>query len=158
MDALFSRRSAPGEVTFERTAATMNWRLFQNPRARYEVVGAYDGGTLVGYIASQETRRRDALREVGIVDWLVDASHPRVFEFLVLDVLKRAARADIDLVHATPLLARSGPTLRRLGFRAQKRPYNVVGVRVAEPALRPRLLDGAAWYLNEANTDRDGMA
>lgn len=158
VDALFSRRSRPAEVTFERTAATLNWRLFQNPRARYEVIGAYDGSTLVGYIAAQQTARRDALREVGIVDWLVDALHPGAFEILVLDVLRRAARADIDLVHATPLLARSGPTLRRLGFRAAKRTYNVVGVRVADPERRPRLLDGAAWYLNEANTDRDGMA
>ncbi|MEO6950732.1 MAG: hypothetical protein ABI321_02885 [Polyangia bacterium] len=158
VEALFSRRAAPDEITFERTAATLNWRLFGNPRARYEVVGAYDGDTLVGYIASHRTARRDALREVGIADWLIDARHPKAFEALVLDVLRRAVRADMDLVHATPLLARSGPTLRRLGFRATKRTYNLVGVRVQEPERWPRLLDGAAWYLNEANTDRDGMA
>lgn len=158
VEDLFARRIAPAEVTFERTAATLNWRLFGNPRTSYEVTGAYDGATLVGYIAWHPTIRRDALREVGIVDWIVDAAHPAAFEVLVLDVLKRAARADVDLVHATPLLARVEPSLRRLGFRAAKRAYNVVGIRVAEPERWPRLLDGGAWYLNEANTDRDGLA
>jgi hypothetical protein len=159
VERLFACRWAPEEVTVVRNSRYLNWRLFQNPRASYKIFGAWENGELMGYVAYQSSLRADGLRTVGLVDWLV---HQRYgldgFKALVRQLLDRAWKEHADIVTVTPLHARSERSLLSLGFLGQSSEYNTVGVRCADPALQARLYDGAAWFLTEAHTDRDGIS
>lgn len=159
VERLFARRWAPEEVTFMRSAGYLNWRLFRNPRATYKVFGAWENGDLVSYAAYQSSLRRDGLRSVSLVDWLVDERYGLAgFKALVRETVQRAWREKADIVTVTPLHARSEKSLLSLGFLGQSSEYNTVGVRCADPARWPRLYDGTAWFLTEAHTDRDGIS
>jgi hypothetical protein len=156
---LFDRRWNPAEVTFARTSSYLNWRLFENPRAIYEVMGAYRSGRLIGYMAFQVTTRYDGLSELGVVDWLVDAEYgARAFRQLLLRGRAEALRRNLDLMSVTPLHRASERLLPALGFIRQTHEFNTVGVRFREPLAWPELHDPSRWFLTEANTDRDGLA
>jgi hypothetical protein len=158
VDRLFAARWAPEEITFERNAAYLNWRLFRNPRARYKVFGAWENGDLVCYAAYQSSLRSDGLRAVSLVDWLVDARFGLMgFKALVRETVHRAWREKADIVTVTPLHARSERSLLSLGFLGQTTDFNTIGVRCAQPDRWPQLHDGAQWYITEVNTDRDGL-
>lgn len=155
---LFDRRWNPGEVTFARTSSYLNWRLFENPRANYEVIGAYRSGRLIGYMAFQVTTRYDGLSELAVIDWLVDAEYgARAFRQLLLRGRAEAVRRNLDLMSVTPLHHATEKLLPALGFIRQTHEFNTVGVRFREPLPWPELHDPASWFLTEANTDRDGL-
>ncbi len=159
VEDLFLRRWAPQEITIVRDTAYLNWRLFRNPRARYSVFGAYANGDLVGYAAYQTSQRADGLKFVSMVDWLVDDRFGiRGFEALVREMLNRASSEGADFANVTPLHARSERSLFSLGFVVQGSRYNTVGIRCSQSEPWPELLRGDAWFLTEANTDRDGIA
>ena len=159
VDRLFSRRSSPSDVMFERTAGYLNWRMFGNPRARYSVLGAYSNAELVGYAAYQLSQRSDGLRVVILVDWLVDERFGQAgIVDLIQQAVRFAAKDEADFVSVNALHARTQRRLWRLGFVSHAAPFNTVGVHFGDRERYAELLDGSRWFLTEANTDVDGIA
>jgi hypothetical protein len=157
VEGLFARRWAATEITFERSSQYLNWRLFENPQAKYLVLGAFEANDMVGYIAYQIDDDAGDVKVVRLVDWLVDARYGfRGFKLLAQEVIRRALVERADLISINPLHARIERSLWRLGFvPLPGNEFATVGVRCAEPIPWPALLDGAAWCLSDANTDFD---
>jgi hypothetical protein len=157
VQGLFARRWAATEITFERSSEYLNWRLFENPHARYLVLGAFEGDDMVAYIAYQIDGAPGDVKVVRLVDWLVDARYGFTgFSLLAQEVIRRALVERADLISVSPLHARIERSLWRLGFvTLPSNEFATVGVRCAEPIPWPALLDGSAWCLSDANTDFD---
>lgn len=157
VDYLFARRWASTEITFERSSRYLNWRLFENPRAKYSVLAAFEAGDMVAYAAYHLSNDAGGMRIVRLVDWLIDARHGFTgFSLLAQEIIRRALAERVDLVSISPLHARIESSLWRLGFVTRpSSEFATVGVRCAEPVPWPDLLDGSAWCLTEANSDPD---
>ncbi|MBK1646333.1 hypothetical protein CKO25_17095 [Thiocapsa imhoffii] len=157
VEHLFDRRWAAQEITFQRTRDYLNWRLFENPRARYSVLGAFEGENMVGYMAYQIDGSGGDVKVVRLVDWLVDDRWGfDGFRLLVQEIVRHGLAVRADLVNLSPLHARIEHSLWRLGFvTLPSNEFATVGVRCADPIPWPALLDGAAWCLTDANTDFD---
>ena len=157
VDRLFARRWGSDDITFERSSRYLNWRLFENPRAKYSVLAAFEAGDMAAYVAYQLCNDASGMKIVRLVDWLIDARHGFAgFSLLAQEIIRRALAERADLVSVSPLHARIERSLWRLGFVT--RPSNkfaTVGVRCTEPVPWPGLLDGSAWCLTEANSDPD---
>lgn len=160
VERLYAARWAPEEYSFLRSRRYLNWRLFRNPRARYQAFGAWENGELMAYAAYQAAHRSDGQRSVRLVDWLV---HHRYglegFATLIRELQRRAEQLGADIVTVTPLHALSERSLLRLGFLGQSpHEFNTVGVRCSQSERASSLYDGSRWFLTEANTDLDGSA
>jgi GNAT superfamily N-acetyltransferase len=155
---LFRSRLGPREVVVERTAAYLNWRLFENPRARCKVTAFYRDSRLIGYWAAQVSVRPDGLRSVEMVDWLIDEESGLAgLRRLLQHAVQWAEAEDADYVSVTTLHATSERILAKLGFFGRSQAYNTVGVHCADPQRWPELLEGSRWFLTESSTDRDGI-
>ncbi len=159
VEALFDRRWAVNEIMYERSSQYLNWRLFENPRAKYSVLAAFEASDMVAYIAYQVGHRSDGMKVVRLVDWLIDKRYGfKGLSLLVQEIIRRALADGADLISMTPLHARTERSLWRLGFVSRPASeFTTLGVHCSEPVVWPSLLDGSAWYLTEANTDLDGI-
>ncbi|MDH5538054.1 MAG: hypothetical protein OEY03_01505, partial [Rhizobacter sp.] len=72
------------EISLGRSAAFLNWRLFDNPRTRYSVWGAWLDARLVGYVAVRPRAADDGTKSLVIEDLLVRADDRRGAALLVL--------------------------------------------------------------------------
>jgi hypothetical protein len=155
VEALF-RQCYHGEICIERSARWLNWRLFDNPRCAYEVIGAYAGGRLEGYIAILPRFVDGKLDTVEVADWLINAQYgDDLFRRLLAEVVRKALSAKASFVRVTILAHAAGRRLRGLGFVAQSNDYLTAGLRVADKAVHAGLHDGSQWFLTDANTDTD---
>lgn len=159
VEALFARRWATDEIMYERSSQYLNWRLFENPRAKYSVLAAFEASDMVAYIAYQVGHRSDGMKVIRLVDWLIDTRYGfRGLSRLMQEIIRRALADGIDLVSVTTLHARTERSLWRLGFVSRPTSeFATVGVRCSKPVVWSSLLDGSAWYLTEVNTDLDGV-
>lgn len=157
VERLFARRWASAEITFERTSRYLNWRLFENPKGKYAVLGAFEADEMVAYIAYQIDRGTGDMKVVRLVDWLVDERYGFAgFSLLAQEIIKRGLSERADLISVSPLHTRIERSLWRLGFvTLPSNEFATVGVRCVEPIPWPALLDGSAWCLTDANTDFD---
>ncbi|MBL8253239.1 MAG: hypothetical protein JNJ76_06525 [Candidatus Competibacter sp.] len=157
VELLFARRWGSDDITFERSSRYLNWRLFENPRAKYSVLAAFEAGDMVAYAAYQICNDASCMKIVRLVDWLIDARHGFAgFSLLAQEIIRYALAEHVDLVSVSPLHARIERSLWRLGFVTRpSSEFATVGVRCAEPVPWPDLLDGSVWYLTEANSDAD---
>ena len=157
VDRLFARRWGSDDITFERSSRYLNWRLFENPRAKYSVLAAFEAGDMVAYVAYRICNEASGMRIVRLIDWLVDARHGFAgFSVLAQEIIRRALAERVDLVSVSPLHARIERSLWRLGFLTRpSSEFATVGVSCTEPVPWPDLLDGSAWCLTDANSDPD---
>ena len=159
VERLFTRRWTSAEITFERSSRYLNWRLFENPRAKYSVLAAFEASDMIAYAAYQIHNDAGGMKIVRIVDWLVDTRHGFAgFGLLAQEIIRRALAEKADLVSLSLLHARSERSLWRFGFfTGPSSEFTTVGVHCAEPAPWRALYDGSAWFLTKANTDLDSI-
>jgi hypothetical protein len=157
VENLFARRWGSDDITFERSSRYLNWRLFENPRAKYSVLAAFEADDMAAYVAYKFCNDASGMRIVRFVDWLIDARHGFAgFSLLAHEIVRCALAERVDLVSVSPLHARIERSLWQLGFVTRpSSEFATVGVRCMEPVPWPDLLDGSVWYLTEANSDPD---
>jgi hypothetical protein len=155
VESVFDAR-ANAAICVERSARWLNWRLFDNPRSTCEVIGAYDGDRLDGYIAFHRRGAGSKAHTIDIVDWLVVRQQGRnLVRRLVSEVVRRAVASKAEFVRATMLAEPEGRILRKLGFVQQSNEYLTAAVRVQDKSAYAHLFDGSGWFLTDANTDTD---
>jgi hypothetical protein len=155
VESVFNTR-ANAAICVERSARWLNWRLFDNPRSTCEVIGAYDGDRLEGYIAFHRRSAGGKPHTIEIVDWLVVRQHgSNLVRRLVSEVVRRAVASKAEFVRATMLAEPEGRILRKLGFIQQSNEYLTAAVRVQDKSAYAHLFDGSGWFLTDANTDTD---
>jgi hypothetical protein len=155
VESVFTAR-ANAAVCVERSARWLNWRLFDNPRSSCEVIGAYHGERLEGYIAFRRRNANGKLHTIEIVDWLViDRRSRNLIRRLLSEVVRRAVQGNAEFVRATMLAAPEGRILRALGFIQQSNEYLTAALHVEDKTAYADLFDGSRWFLTDANTDTD---
>lgn len=145
------------EVRVERSAAYLNRRLFDNPRARYKVWGAYREGEWLGYIAWRVVHTQDGETRMHIMDWQVSA--PR--RASTLGALLAFTSRHAELSHCSSIatmLPRGGlhGVLRQHGFLIPRNGVNQVVVVHAQDASLLETLRSAKWPLTDLSFDLDG--
>lgn len=153
--SLFGERDG-ADICVERSSGWLNWRLFDNPRTRFDVIGAYAGEKLEGYIAFHRRAGDQKAPTIEIVDCLVSRQYgSKLMRRLLGEVVRRAVAGNAEFVRATILGASMGRLLRTLGFVPQTNEYLTTGVHVASQSDFGDLYDGSRWFLTDANTDID---
>lgn len=155
--ALLNASRSRGEATVVRSAATLNWRLFDNPRSMHRAWMACAGEQLVGYIAVLEpVRTRHPLR-LTIVDWALHPDHDKLaLRALCATVAHYAHAVAAALVAVTAYHPRAEALLRRFGFVQRHREVEFVGLAGRDQAAIRRLIEAPSWQLTSASNDRDG--
>jgi hypothetical protein len=154
---LVARSLDPPEISVERHAPFLNWRLFDSPRSAYSVWGAHDGGKLVGYAALRIKAFGDGTQALVVEDLLVPASEDGVpvLKALMLHAFEQATGAGCERISLIACHSRNEAVLRRLGFFVHRADAETLSIHCRDPQLSEALAQGARWHLTGANTDRD---
>ena len=117
LDELWDRLKGQREFSLVRDRKYFQHRFFTHPVATYRVHTASDHGQLRGVMVTRVMRTRTGRRVACIVDWLVDASQPQLFPWLLTHAIHECDWKRLDgfqLWCGLPGVYAS--TLRRLGF------------------------------------------
>lgn len=149
---------AANRVTIERSAAFLNYRLFDNPRTPYIAAAAYHMDKLVGYIACRIVMRGDDERWVHIVDWQTSVTaHNAALLALLAHVGREAEAARCSFVL---LMQHEGDhlhVLRRAGFWGPRADSEkIIGLHADDADTLETLLK-ADWFLTDLCDDNDGL-
>lgn len=157
LDALIERAHDPAEVSIQRSAAALNWRLFDIPRTRYTVQGAYGAsGELLGYLAAQIVVSPGAGRILVIEDLVADRGQFReVQHSLLSNAIALALRERCERVSMIACHAPTEKNLRRTGFLRHGNDYETLSVACSDPALSQAIEAGTPLHLAGIHTDRD---
>jgi hypothetical protein len=102
-DTSFTQAHPPAEGVMEivRSSAYLNWRYFDNPRAKYRVLGWFDGTQLLSHVVYGVGKDSSGTPLHCIVDWwMKDESQPAAFHALVAEVVQRAIAGGSPMVKA----------------------------------------------------------
>lgn len=150
---------ARGRLIVERNAHYLNYRLLDNPRARYNVLGAWDAGVLAGYAAWRPVTGENGDSFVHIIDWsaLASSGGADVVQSLWARIAIEAEAAGCSFVLATHQNAGEWKRLESAGFLGP-RPgrEKIVGLHVRDPSMRD-ILVSASWNLGGLDDDNDGL-
>jgi hypothetical protein len=145
----------PLDIVIEHTPAYLNRRLFENPRARYEVWGVYQQGTWLGYIAYRIAHRGDGEKWLYIVDLHVDfRQRTRTLGALLCFTTRQA---ELQLCSFIGISLQGGicdDAFRAHGFLGPKGEQTVT-VHAEDPSLL-RALSLGKWSLTDLSFDGDG--
>lgn len=158
VDALEHRVTADDTLIHcARSAAQLNWRLLDNPRAPCTVWGAWSKGQLQGYMATCLTPLDHGERQaLVIVDAMVlplPTGRP-AWRALLWKVLTQAARANAEYVVITAYRHDLEQELRRVGFRQQPHPYETLSWTCRDEGFKALAATHPDWTLSEIHTDR----
>ena len=144
-------------VEAERRADYLNRRLFDNPRARYQVWEASSHGRPLGWIAWRVARRPDGSAWIHVIDWqaLVPDRRSATLGALLAFTSRQAVREGCTTVAVTLQGDADRGALRRHGYFAQPQDEATVVGLYAEPALLDQLA-AARWSLTDLSVDHDG--
>lgn len=155
-DAELAQMQSKG-IQFRRTARYLNWRLFDIPTDKIDVLGLWEGQRLVGYIAL-------ALRPSGpergcmsafLLDWaaLPDKSYQQALRAALLDCQKRLRREGFDSISAFGSSSEQNTMLRRACLYRRKDDSKTVSIFVNDPFSFHALCQSSEWSLTGADTD-----
>ena len=118
VDRLVAQSRARQEVSVDRDAQFLNWRLFDNPRSVYSVWAARDAAQLAGYIAVRFKVAEDGNKVLIIEDFLVRAegNGGAVLTALLCRALAQATAQGCERVSVIACHADNERVLRCLGF------------------------------------------
>lgn len=152
-----ARADTVNRVIIERSAAFLNYRLFDNPRTPYIAVGAYQMDKLVGYIAWRIVMRGDGERWVHIIDWQAsDVGHSTTLLALLAHVGRKTAAARCSFALLMQHEGDHRRVLRRAGFWGPRADSGkIIGLH-AEDADTFDALSKAEWFLTDLCDDNDG--
>ena len=158
-DALLAPlQDAPStKIEIFRSAHRMNWRLLKNPRAQYQVVGAFRGSQCLGYVALRVELGPMGSSAMHMIDWLVSGTDAdAVLSSLLAEVVRRARAARCASVQ-TIMLDRDGEgVLARNGFlRGRSSDHLVCGIHSKDPAFVELALR-SDWRITDLTFDDDG--
>lgn len=144
-------------VIIERSAAFLNYRLFENPRAPYIAAGAYCVDELVGYIAWRIVKRGDGERWVHIIDWQTsDVGRSTTLLALLAHVGRETEAARCDFALLVQHEGNHRQVLRRAGFWGPRaNSEKIIGLH-AQDAATFNALSEADWFLTDLCDDNDG--
>ncbi|HWP99577.1 MAG TPA: GNAT family N-acetyltransferase [Vicinamibacterales bacterium] len=147
----------PGRIMVRRSAEYLNWRFVRNPRCRYRILGAFDGGRLAGYVVWRLNLARPNPWRVGeIVDWLAGPepdADGAALRALIGAALQRLVREGAGLVVCMAFGDGLEPVMRAAGLRFRPDQRLPFFVRASDPALHERLASGRGWFLNSGDFD-----
>ena len=135
----------------------LQWRLFDNPRARYRLLVAHHHGVCVGYMAVRNVAM-DGTGKAGlhILDWKVAATAADATLVALLQASVALARTDrCSRVFTTVLDEHAAPALKRLGFLTRTSPSLVAGVHSTSPL--PGNGAQGRWQITDLSFDSDGI-
>jgi hypothetical protein len=116
-DALADSRPTDDKLGIVRSAAGLNHRLFDNPRACYFVAAAYAGARRVGAIVWRRQKGLQGLPQLNVVDaWGEAAIRDRVIGALVMHVIEIARREGCHALRLSTGDRRLAALLTRQGF------------------------------------------
>lgn len=147
-------RPTKGHVGRVRSRDFLDWRVSRNPRARYEITGAWHRGRPCGYLIAQVSTS-SGRRELRLVDWLIaPGDDGSALRSLIARAIDRAAAEALDVVTACLLHDESEALLRKSGFilRPRDRIPFVYQCRSPHPLLRHT---SAPWCLTRLDGDLD---
>ena len=139
------------------SAAHLQWRLFDNPRARYRLLVAHRRGSCVGYMAVRNVAD-DGTGKTGmhILDWKTAPGDAGAVLTALLQSVIRSARADrCSRVFTTVLDEQAVPVLKGLGFLARSSPLLEAGVHATIPL--PGNGGEGRWQITDLSLDSDGI-
>lgn len=115
---LMRRKPMPeGVVEIVRSAAYLNWRYFDDPRARYQAWGWFHGAELRSYVVVGCTHDAAGQRIPCITDWwMADEDDQAPFHALVDHVLHEAIASNSLMVKASACGNKLHQQLRDAGF------------------------------------------
>jgi len=155
---LLQRSVDLSEWTLSRNIEFLNWRLFANPRVRYAVTGAFEGGVLMGYMATMQRGDRDHPSSTVLIDWSIDQTRFRpVFRALCADAVRAAVNQGVGAIEVTAYHPRSEALLHRMGFLPRYKAYDTIAVYSIDDSRLQRLLGSGPWFVTAANTDFDDL-
>lgn len=135
----------------------LQWRLFDNPRARYDLMLARQGGVCVGYMAVRNVAA-DGTGKTGLhlLDWkAASACADDALLALLQAAVARARKDRCSRVFTTVLDEQAAPVLKRVGFLARESPSLVAGVHSAVPL--PGNGGHGRWQITDLSFDSDGI-
>jgi hypothetical protein len=152
---LSSRCEISGRVFVRRNDDYLNWRFVRNPRCRYEILGAFSGRRLEGYIVTRFNRARPNQRqEAEIVDWLTPpcATAP-VLPALVHAAVERLIRSGAGMITCAGAATDAAAAMQANGFHLRSAEALPFFVRAADRALHDRLSVASDWFLTRGDFD-----
>jgi hypothetical protein len=154
LDVLLKRaRTDAGPIDVVRTPAGLNWRLFDNPRAKYNVHGAFRGDELIGYIAWR--RVGNGKRSAHIIDWLADhRDRSSALSELLGFVCRQASHEDCAYVSIAAQHPADLQLLRRYRFSTATAAPEFVTLHAEDPSVEAALC-AASWSLTGISSDAD---
>ena len=147
----------PDQVQIERSATFLNRRLFDNPRARYAVTGAYRADRCIGHVAWRVATREDGQTWLHIIDWQIRGDDRDVTLRALLGFTGcQAENAACSFVMLTLQSQDQRSVFTRAGYWTRKGAgQKIVGIHANDPALLATL-KAAHWSLTDLSEDIDG--
>lgn len=157
VNRLVTQSQSAHEVSLDRSAQFLNWRLFDNPRSAYSVWAARDVEGLAGYIAVHIKLAEDGSKVLVIEDFLVrgGGQGAAVLRSLLCRAFAHALAESCERVSVIACHIDNERVLRRLGFFAHRADAETLSVRCRDAHLSEAIAAGVPWHLTGANTDRD---
>jgi GNAT superfamily N-acetyltransferase len=157
LDELCTRAHNPREISIARTREFLNWRLFDNPRASYQVWGAFENDVLEAYMAVRTGPLANDQRELILEDWLNVPDEEGTFAFRVLLGTAIEFARDTGCAHVSVITSHeaSERVLRRIGFREIHNEWETLSACTTKPELNAAFESHAPWHVTGVNTDRD---
>lgn len=152
----FYATGGASDVVVVRTPAFLNYRLFDNPRGRYTVTGAWRGDSLAGLVAWRILRTGESGCAAHVIDIRADGANPGpVLKKLLLHVGRQAESAGCSHVSLMMHAPQSEPALWMSGFLAARHNQKIFGLYASDPAVLAEL-STATWSLTDLCDDNDG--
>lgn len=154
-DSVFLNRN-DGAIEIARSVGLLNWRYVRSPRARYNIIAAYETGSPVGYAVLRMPQAPDR-QHAYLADWyLAVTSRTDLARGLMSRVVRAARVAGATHVSATAM-GSAAERFLRVGGMFARRNRAVFGVGCDSDAqLEARLSDASRWNLTGLGDDSDG--
>lgn len=145
------------KIEIFRSTPRMDWRLLGNPRARYQIAGAFRGSQCVGFVAMRVVPGPMGRPAMHMIDWLVaGADATAILSTLLAEVIRRAQAANCVSVQTIMLDRDSEGVLAKYGFlRGRSTDHLVCGIHSNDPAFVEHAVR-ADWRITDLTFDNDG--
>lgn len=144
-------------ICFRRTAGYLNWRFFDIPTDRVEVLGLWEEQQLVGYLALALRPAPGAAGSMSVflLDWGSRRGKPyqQALVAALLDCQRRLRREGVESVTAFASSSDQDKLLRRACLHRRKDDRKTVSIFVKDPFSFQALCQGSEWTLTGADTD-----
>lgn len=147
-DALWQQIPKSELILTKRDKSYLQWRIADNPVARYKVFGFIVDESLLGYAVTSVYRQN----ELQVVD-ILSLDDMEVYHGLIQALIGEARKAKLKSIKTwMPLHNRFHRALERHGF-ANSEPVTYFGARILSEPLRLDIWDVRRWYYTMSDSD-----